>query len=133
MVSLYTNLLKDAEGEVRDVAAMKLQGFCSGLAPEGRDKVIIDQILPVVKPLATDANQHVKVSLASVVMGLAPLLGEKETVDNLLPIFLSMLRDDTPEVRLNIISSLDKVSFNTVKALKTICPFRLARLLDNKS
>lgn len=63
----------------------------------------------MVKPLTSDANQHVKVALASVVMGLAPLLGQESTVDQLLPIFLTMLRDDTPEVRLNIISSLDKV------------------------
>ena len=109
IVSLYTGLLKDPEGEVRDVASMKLAGFCSGLPTENRTKIIIEQVLPVVKPLATDSNQHVKISLASVVMGLAPLLGEKETVDHLLPIFLSMLKDDTPEVRLNIISSLDKV------------------------
>jgi serine/threonine-protein phosphatase 2A regulatory subunit A len=63
----------------------------------------------VIKPLSSDANQHVKIALASVVMGLAPLLGEKSTVEHLLPIFLHMLRDETPEVRLNIISSLDKV------------------------
>uniref|UniRef100_A0A914XWH8 Phosphatase PP2A regulatory subunit A/Splicing factor 3B subunit 1-like HEAT repeat domain-containing protein n=1 Tax=Panagrolaimus superbus TaxID=310955 RepID=A0A914XWH8_9BILA len=88
---------------------MKLQGFCSGLPTQNRAKVFIEQILPVVKPLASDANQHVKVSLASVVMELAPLLGE-QTEEHLLPIFLTMLRDDTPEVRLNIISSLDKVS-----------------------
>jgi serine/threonine-protein phosphatase 2A regulatory subunit A len=59
--------------------------------------------------LTTDANQHVKIALAHVVMGLAPLLGNQGTVEHLLPIFLAMLRDDTPEVRLNIISSLDKV------------------------
>lgn len=59
--------------------------------------------------MTCDANQHVKIALASVVMGLAPLLGHQSTIDHLLPIFLCMLRDDTPEVRLNIISSLDKV------------------------
>lgn len=63
----------------------------------------------MIKPLTTDANQHVKIALAHVVMGLAPLLGNQSTVEHLLPIFLAMLRDDTPEVRLNIISSLDKV------------------------
>ena len=110
MIGLYTNLLKDCEGEVRDVAAAKLQAFCNSLPEEGRKQGIIDEILPVVKPLTTDANQHVKIALALVVMGLAPLLGPESTVENLLPIFLCMLRDDTPEVRLNIISSLDKVS-----------------------
>lgn len=109
LIGLYTNLLKDCEGEVRDVAAAKLQSFCNALPEEGRKEGIINEILPVVKPLTTDTNQHVKIALALVVMGLAPLLGPESTVENLLPIFLSMLRDDTPEVRLNIISSLDKV------------------------
>lgn len=63
----------------------------------------------MIKPLTTDANQHVKIALALVIMGLAPLLGPQDTIEHLLPLFLQMLRDDTPEVRLNIISSLDKV------------------------
>ncbi|CAD5227442.1 unnamed protein product [Bursaphelenchus okinawaensis] len=110
MVEIYTSLLKDAEGEVRDVAASKLQAFCSALPEAGRKEAIIKEVLPVVKPLTSDANQHVKVALASVIMGLAPILGQQNTVDHLLQIFLSMLHDDTAEVRLNIISSLDKVS-----------------------
>uniref|UniRef100_A0A7E4VWT4 Protein phosphatase PP2A regulatory subunit A n=1 Tax=Panagrellus redivivus TaxID=6233 RepID=A0A7E4VWT4_PANRE len=130
IVTLYTNLLKDAEGEVRDVASMKLQGFCAGLPVENRSNVIIEQILPVVKPLATDTNQHVKISLASVVMGLAPLLGEKETVDHLLPIFLSMLRDDTPEVRLNIISSLDKIQVSKVIGQDELTQSLLPAIID---
>lgn len=85
--------------------------FCASLPEEGRRKGIIEDILPVIKPLTVDANQHVKIALASVVMGLAPLLGNQNTIEHLLPIFLGMLRDDTPEVRLNIISSLDKVKF----------------------
>lgn len=89
---------------------MYFLAFCSALPEEGRRSGIIDEILPVVKPLTCDANQHVKIALASVVMGLAPLLGHQSTIDHLLPIFLCMLRDDTPEVRLNIISSLDKVN-----------------------
>uniref|UniRef100_A0A915MBZ6 Protein phosphatase PP2A regulatory subunit A n=1 Tax=Meloidogyne javanica TaxID=6303 RepID=A0A915MBZ6_MELJA len=110
IIGWYTGLLKDCEGEVRDAAAEKLQSFCAALPEDGRKRGITDEILPVIKPLTTDANQHVKIALAHVVMGLAPLLGNQSTVEHLLPIFLAMLRDDTPEVRLNIISSLDKVS-----------------------
>ncbi len=33
-------------------------------------------ILPAVKELVNDANQHVKSALASVIMGLAPVLGK---------------------------------------------------------
>ena len=108
-VQIYTNLLKDTEGEVRDAAASKLQAFCASLPEPGRKDAVINDILSVIRPLTSDANQHVKVALASVIMGLAPILQKESTVQHLLPIFLSMLRDDTPEVRLNIISSLDKV------------------------
>ncbi|KAI6175627.1 Serine/threonine-protein phosphatase 2A 65 kDa regulatory subunit A alpha isoform [Aphelenchoides bicaudatus] len=109
-VQIYTNLLKDSEGEVRDAAASKLQAFCAALPEAGRREAVVNEILTVIRPLTTDANQHVKIALASVIMGLAPILGQENTVTHLLPIFLSMLHDDTPEVRLNIISSLDKVS-----------------------
>lgn len=102
--------MKDSEGEVRDAAASKLQAFCTALPEAGRREAVVNEILSVIRPLTTDANQHVKIALASVIMGLAPILGQENTVTHLLPIFLSMLHDDTPEVRLNIISSLDKVS-----------------------
>ena len=68
-------------------------------------------MLPVVKDMVSDPNQHVKTALASTVMGLAPILGSELTMDHLLPIYLTLLRDETAEVRLNIISSLDKVIF----------------------
>jgi serine/threonine-protein phosphatase 2A regulatory subunit A len=114
IVQIYTNLLKDSEGEVRDAAASKLQAFCNALPEAGRREAVINEILSVIRPLTTDANQHVKIALASVIMGLAPILGQENTVTHLLPIFLSMLHDDTPEVRLNIISSLDKVRLLTL-------------------
>merc|ERR1711934_572924 len=68
------------------------------------------QLLPCVKELVTDANQHVKSALASVIMGLSPILGKTNTIEHLLPLFLSQLKDECPEVRLNIISNLDCVN-----------------------
>ena len=38
-------------------------------------------ILPCVKELVSDANQHVKSALASVIMGLSPILGRDKYVD----------------------------------------------------
>ncbi|CAD5227482.1 unnamed protein product [Bursaphelenchus okinawaensis] len=40
MVEIYNSLLKDAEGEARDVAASKLQAFCSALPEAGRKEAI---------------------------------------------------------------------------------------------
>ena len=76
-----------------------------------REEAIINQVLPVVRDLVSDPNQHVKTELAGVIMGLAPLVGKDNTINLLLPIYMQLLKDSTAEVRLNIISSLDKVYF----------------------
>lgn len=54
---------------------------------------------PTVSPwcpqeLVSDANQHVKSALASVIMGLSPILGKDNTVEHLLPLFLAQLKDE---------------------------------------
>ena len=40
----------------------------------------MSQILPCVKDLVGDMNQHVKSALASVIMGLSPILGKDKYV-----------------------------------------------------
>ncbi|EPB78712.1 HEAT repeat protein [Ancylostoma ceylanicum] len=110
LVPAFTNLLKDPEGEVRGAAAQKLNTFCANLKKSARESAILNNILPVVKELVTDPNQHVKTELAGVIMGLAPLVGKENTISQLLPIYMQLLKDSTAEVRLNIISSLDKVN-----------------------
>ena len=40
----------------------------------------MSQILPCVKDMVGDMNQHVKSALASVIMGLAPILGKDKYV-----------------------------------------------------
>uniref|UniRef100_A0A9L0RXT9 Protein phosphatase 2 scaffold subunit Aalpha n=2 Tax=Laurasiatheria TaxID=314145 RepID=A0A9L0RXT9_HORSE len=84
--------------------------FCENLSADCRENVIMTQILPCIKELVSDANQHVKSALASVIMGLSPILGKDNTIEHLLPLFLAQLKDECPEVRLNIISNLDCVN-----------------------
>ncbi len=43
----------------------------------------MNNILPCVKELVCDANQHVKSALASVIMGLSPILGKNKYVLNI--------------------------------------------------
>ncbi len=72
----------------------------------------------LLQALVVDANQHVRASLASVIMGLSSILGkvssmaaawrqavnlgsflhQERTVDSLLPLFLDLLRDEFSEV-----------------------------------
>ncbi|XP_036113512.1 serine/threonine-protein phosphatase 2A 65 kDa regulatory subunit A beta isoform isoform X4 [Molossus molossus] len=104
------NLLKDCEAEVRAAAAHKVKELCENLPIEGRETIIMNQVLPYIKELVSDTNQHVKSALASVIMGLSTILGKENTIEHLLPLFLAQLKDECPEVRLNIISNLDCVN-----------------------
>ena len=70
----------------------------------------MQNILPQVQELVTDANPHVKSALASVIMGLSPIVGKDNTIEHLLPLFLIQLKDECPDVRLNIISNIDQVN-----------------------
>ena len=102
--------MEDCEAEVRAAAAHKMKDFCLALDKPIQEEVIMTHLLPCVKELVTDANQHVKSAMASVIMGLSPILGKNNTIEHLLPLFLSQLKDECPEVRLNIISNLDCVN-----------------------
>ena len=68
--------VQDCEAEVRAAAAHKVKDFCLNLDKGVQEQVIMTQLLPCVKELVTDANQHVKSALASVIMGLSPILGK---------------------------------------------------------
>jgi hypothetical protein len=41
----------------------------------------MSQILPCIKDMVGDMNQHVKSALASVIMGLSPILGKDKYVE----------------------------------------------------
>ena len=53
-----------------------MKDFCLILEKGVQEQVIMTQLLPCVKELVTDANQHVKSALASIIMGLSPILGK---------------------------------------------------------
>ncbi|XP_044732294.1 serine/threonine-protein phosphatase 2A 65 kDa regulatory subunit A alpha isoform isoform X2 [Chrysoperla carnea] len=110
LVPAFQKLLKDTEAEVRAAAAHKVKDFCQNLDKAHQENIIMTSVLPYVKDLVADPNQHVKSALASVIMGLSPILGRHNTIEHLLPLFLSQLKDECPEVRLNIISNLDCVN-----------------------
>ena len=74
----FQSLLKDCEAEVRAAAAHKVRDFCKALDTSVQETVIMNNILPCVKELVVDANQHVKSALASVIMGLSPILGKNK-------------------------------------------------------
>jgi hypothetical protein len=80
---------------VRIAAVAKVAALCKLCSSEAS----LEQILPSVKELAADNNQHVRAALASVIMALAPVLGKAATIDQLVPLFLALLKDEWPDVR----------------------------------
>lgn len=76
LVPAFQSLLKDTEAEVRAAAANKVRDFCQNLDQFQQEGIIMNSILPFVKELVADPNQHVKSALASVIMGLSPILGK---------------------------------------------------------
>lgn len=80
LVQAFQSLLKDVEAEVRAAAANKVKDFCQNLDHAQQETIIMSNILPYVKELVADPNQHVKSALASVIMGLSPILGKHKSV-----------------------------------------------------
>ena len=78
LVSAFGCLLKDSEAEVRAAAASKIKDFCHNLPSDIRETIIMSNVLPHVKELANDPNQHVKAALAGVIMGLSPVVGKEK-------------------------------------------------------
>jgi len=128
LVSAFGALLRDNEAEVRAAAASKIKDFCHQLPVEQRESIIMSHVLPYVKDLVNDSNQHVKSALAGVIMGLSPVVGKDNTIEHLLPLFLTQLKDECPEVRLNIISNLDCV--NEVIGVKTLSQSLLPAIVE---
>jgi len=71
---------------------------------------IVTKIFPCIKPLATDAAQHVRSALAGSLLKLCPIIGKKNTNDLLLSNFLLLLRDESSEVRINLFNNLDEIA-----------------------
>ena len=54
--------------------------FCENMQEEYWTEAILSHLMPCIQSLATDANQHVKSALASVIMGLSPIVGKEKLV-----------------------------------------------------
>ena len=107
LVPAFQNLMKDCEPEVRAAASYKLKEFCENLSADYQEDVILTEILPTSQELVSDTNQHVRSTLASVILSLCPILGKDNTIEHIMPLFLALLTDECPDVRLNITYNLN--------------------------
>ena len=56
-----------------------------------RTEAILNHLMPCIQSLASDANQHVKSALASVIMGLSPIVGKEKLVDIEISVLVCLL------------------------------------------
>lgn len=68
----FVNLLRDTEGEVRTAGASQIPGYAKFID----ENVILQDLLPCVKLLVSDENQHARAALAKDISGLAPIIGQ---------------------------------------------------------
>ena len=115
IITQFQALLRDVEGEVRNVAAKQLFQFCEALPgpADNRKNLTVQHIVPFLKELAlgeyylteyffnnwqhldqkySDPHQQVKTALASIIMQLATLIGDEHTNTHLVPLFLGFFR-----------------------------------------
>jgi len=72
--------------------------------------MITGQVLPCVQDLVSDTSDHVRTSLARVIMELASLVGKDASSAQLNGLYLRLLKDETSEVRLAIISNISSLA-----------------------
>eukprot|EP00040_Diaphanoeca_grandis_P039151 m.258254 g.258254 ORF g.258254 m.258254 type:complete len:607 (+) comp36352_c0_seq1:191-2011(+) len=110
LLPAFVDLLGDNESEVRAAAAGQVVNFCKDLPEGARVGAVLTGALPRLQVLVEDSSDHVRCSLASVIMGLAIIIGKDNTIQHLLPLFLKLLKDQFSDVRLKIISNLDAIN-----------------------
>lgn len=73
MVNAFIALLKDGEAEVRAAAAKQLPGVSALLDLDSVERIL----LPCIKDMVSDGNQHVRSALAANICSLAPVIGKE--------------------------------------------------------
>eukprot|EP00049_Salpingoeca_infusionum_P017508 m.353227 g.353227 ORF g.353227 m.353227 type:complete len:595 (-) comp16714_c0_seq1:243-2027(-) len=106
LMPVLSRLLQDQEAEVRTKAIFQVPNVGRTLAQIDKETIIVTNVVPHLKKLADDANQHVRSALSTVLVSLTPELGKAKTVEYIVPLLLLLLKDEFADVRLNVISKL---------------------------
>ncbi|XP_006833878.1 PREDICTED: serine/threonine-protein phosphatase 2A 65 kDa regulatory subunit A beta isoform-like isoform X3 [Chrysochloris asiatica] len=97
LIPAFQNLLKDCEAEVRAAAAHKVKELCENLPIEGRETIIMNQILPYIKCPEVRLNIISNLDCVNEVIGICQLS------QSLLPAIVELAEDAKWRVRLAII------------------------------
>ncbi|XP_007464722.1 PREDICTED: serine/threonine-protein phosphatase 2A 65 kDa regulatory subunit A beta isoform isoform X4 [Lipotes vexillifer] len=97
LIPAFQNLLKDCEAEVRAAAAHKVKELCENLPMEGRETIIMNQILPYIK------CPEVRLNIISNLDCVNEVIGIRQLSQSLLPAIVELAEDAKWRVRLAII------------------------------
>jgi serine/threonine-protein phosphatase 2A regulatory subunit A len=106
LMPVLSRLLQDQEAEVRTRAIFQVEHVGVALSQADKEVIIITNVVPHLKGISEDANQHVRAALSTVLVSLTPVLGKAKTIEHISPLLMKLLKDDFADVRLNIISKL---------------------------
>lgn len=98
---IYESYFKDSEPEVRSIAILKFPDICSKI-PE---KVLSERIVPVLKGLASDTSQHVRHSIAQILVKIAKFLNSQNVIELIVPIVGIIFKDDSIDVKVALIET----------------------------
>ncbi|XP_036283627.1 serine/threonine-protein phosphatase 2A 65 kDa regulatory subunit A beta isoform isoform X4 [Pipistrellus kuhlii] len=97
LIPAFQNLLKDCEAEVRAAAAHKVKELCENLPSEGRETIIMNQVLPYIK------CPEVRLNIISNLDCVNEVIGIRQLSQSLLPAIVELAEDAKWRVRLAII------------------------------
>lgn len=94
LLTMYQNLAKDEEAQVREQATKNIVTFCATLREQykelddesGFETVFKEQIMPLVKTLYADPNNYVRAEIAGHVMSLTSLTNSSIARDEFIPL-----------------------------------------------
>lgn len=115
LVTMYQNLCKDEEPQVREEAAKNIVKFCEYLkeyckSKESLEEVVKEWIVPLIKRLYEDKNDYVRAAIAWYVMPFCSLIDSEIVKNDLLPLVkYTIEHEQYPVVKENIARNLDSL------------------------
>lgn len=117
LISMYQNLCKDDEAQVREEAAKNIVKFCEILREycdnedeqeQTFEELIKENILPLIRTLYQDKNDYVRAAIAWYVMPFCSLIDPKIVQSDLLPLVkYTIEHEEYTLVKENIARNLD--------------------------
>jgi len=127
VLQFLDQLCRDGEQDIRVMMADQMQTFCADLEDSSRVRIILKNVVPLLKEFSVDANR-VRESLASVLFRLSAPAGKDVSMDHLVPISMVLIKDESAETRLNLVKNLAQLG--KVVGLKNLSMSLIPKVIE---